>query len=96
MKITPIVIVIVCSIVAAAGCTAVDEQQSNTKMCSNEWYALVEHQISTGDNHGHGPDVGSIEWRSVVEFKLGIRDENNIPQIDSEQWCKYINDNYVE
>ena len=51
---------------------------------------MVEEKLSTGDAQGHGPDVGSSEWRSVVDFKLGIRGKPGIPDSTTEQWCAYI------
>ena len=44
----------------------------------------------TGDGQGHGPDLGSSEWRSVIEFKLGIRGDPSVPPRNSELWCAYI------
>ena len=58
--------------------------------CSDEWNQFVEKKLSTGDGQGHGPDIGSEEWRSVVEFKLGIRGDDNVPKRDSKAWCSYI------
>ena len=46
--------------------------------------------MATSDNQGHGPDVGSDKWKSVIEFKLGIRDEPNLADRDSEAWCRHI------
>jgi len=59
-------------------------------LCSDSWNQFIEEKIPTGDNQGHGPDVGSGEWKSVIEFKLGIRDKPNLPDRDSEAWCRYI------
>ncbi|MDX2320524.1 MAG: hypothetical protein QNK26_07985 [Moritella sp.] len=64
--------------------------------CSSEWFAKVESQVVTGDGQGHGPDLGSSEWRSVVEFKLGIRGDSSVPARDSDQWCDYINTHLKE
>lgn len=44
---------------------------------------------------GHGPDPGSLEWRSVVEFKLGIRGDAAIPPQATDRWCEYI-DEYLD
>ena len=41
--------------------------------CSPAWYQAVEARALPGDGRGHGPDLGSAEWQSVVEFKLGVR-----------------------
>ena len=60
--------------------------------CSEEWFQYVEDKLGTQDAHGHGPDIGSSEWRSVVEFKLGIRGNPDVPQRETEQWCTYIDE----
>ena len=52
----------------------------------------VELLLPTGDGAGHGPDRGSLEWRSVVEFKLGIRGDPAIPARDTDEWCTYIDE----
>lgn len=67
-----------------------------TQRCSDNWYSLVEQYIPTGDGQGHGPDRGSLEWRSVVEFKLGIRGNIDLPPRESEQWCDYIHTHYID
>lgn len=77
------------------GCAATNESRAETQNCSSEWYALIEKKISTGDDQGHGPDLGSIEWRSVIEFKLGIRGDAGLPPRKSEQWCNYINAHFI-
>ena len=59
--------------------------------CSNKWFTKIENQWTTGDGQGHGPDLGSSEWRSVIEFKLGIRGDPSVPPRNSELWCAYIN-----
>jgi hypothetical protein len=58
--------------------------------CSNEWFTKIDRQLVTGDGQGHGPDLGSSEWRSVIEFKLGIRGDSSLPTRNSAQWCDYI------
>ena len=47
-------------------------------LCTAAWYQSIEEKVPTGDGRGHGPDVGSDEWKSVVEFKLGIRCQDQI------------------
>lgn len=73
--------------------------------CSSDWYQQVESQVNTGDGAGHGPDLGSDEWRSVVEFKLGIRDKQAspeqpalppLPERNSEDWCRYIDEHHIQ
>ncbi len=58
--------------------------------CTEAWTWLVEARVPTGDGLGHGPDTGSVEWQSVVEFKLGIRDDPGVPPRDSHAWCRYV------
>jgi len=82
--------------VAITGCLENNENYTKQQVCSNDWYLLVEKQISTGDSQGHGPDLGSIEWRSTIEFKLGIRDQSENPALDTEQWCNYINEHFIK
>ena len=63
---------------------------AGTEPCSTPWLQMVEKTLSTGDGQGHGPDLGSSEWRSVVEFKLGIRGNPDVPDRATEAWCAYI------
>lgn len=67
-----------------AGCDDMPEP------CSSEWNAWLDDQVVTSDEQGHGPDVGSDEWRSVVEFRLGVRDAADLPQRSSKDWCHYV------
>ena len=59
-------------------------------LCTESWYQSVELAIPSGDGMGHGPDVGSEEWKSVVEFRLGIRGKPEVPDRNSQEWCSYI------
>ena len=59
-------------------------------LCSDAWYRFIEEKVTTGDGQGHGPDIGSDEWKSVIEFRLGIRDKSDLPRRDSEAWCRHI------
>ena len=58
--------------------------------CTAEWFDFVERKVSSGDGQGHGPDLGSDEWKGVIEFRLGIRGQPDIPPRDSAEWCNYI------
>ena len=58
--------------------------------CSAEWFDFVERKVSSGDGQGHGPDLGSDEWKGVIEFRLGIRGQPDIPPRDGAEWCSYI------
>lgn len=78
-----------------AGCSSVAQKGEKYSPCSEPWFNHVEQQISTGDGYGHGPDIGSLEWRSVIMFKLGIRNKPGVPELDSQQWCQFIDENYI-
>ena len=77
-------------ILLAAACGTEDVRTVGPEPCSAEWQQWVESQVTTGDGQGHGPDIGSDEWRSVVEFKLGIRGNPAVPPRDTNEWCGYI------
>lgn len=65
-------------------------------LCSDSWYRLIEVKVPTSDEQGHGPDIGSDEWKSVIEFKLGILDKPDVPRRDSEAWCRHIDQMVLE
>ncbi|GAA3722887.1 MliC family protein [Oceanisphaera sediminis] len=83
-----------CFIVASISAQASNgEQPSATQadtLCAESWSRAIEDTVATGDGQGHGPDIGSDEWKSVVEFKLGVRGQSQVPPRDSEAWCEYI------
>ena len=57
--------------------------------CSDAWIQAVEKQLSVGDGQGHGPDLGSDEWRMVIERRLGP-DPANLPDRSSDAWCDAV------
>jgi uncharacterized protein len=59
-------------------------------ICSDAWYRAIDKKLLTADTQGHGPDIGSDEWKSVIEFRLGVRGGANVPERSSEKWCQYI------
>ena len=81
-------------LVVATGCVeagnAPNSAPDPADPCSAAWYQSIEDTVPTGDRSGHGPDIGSDEWKSVVEFKLGIQGSPDVPGRDSEAWCRYI------
>ena len=83
-RITPILLLF-----AAASTTAQAGAEPGTP-CSDDWNRYVEKKIVSGDGQGHGPDLGSDEWKGVVEFKLGIRGQAGLPARDSQEWCELI------
>lgn len=81
-------------IVTAASLIANDTDETSLSatmaLCTTPWERNIEDSLPTSDGRGHGPDVGSDEWKSVVEFKLGIRDEPGLPERESLAWCDYV------
>ncbi|KGI78835.1 lysozyme inhibitor LprI family protein [Oleiagrimonas soli] len=59
-------------------------------VCTAAWYRWVDRHVRTADADGHGPDVGSSEWKSSVEFRLGLRGQAQLPERDSPAWCRFI------
>ncbi len=58
--------------------------------CSRQLFEWIDAEVQSGDGMGHGPDIGSAEWRSVIEFKLGIRGQADLPESDSNAWCGVV------
>jgi len=58
--------------------------------CSAAWQQSVEARLPSGDRQGHGPDLGSDEWQSVVEFRLGLRGRPALPPRDGAAWCQFV------
>jgi len=63
---------------------------ANNVPCTPYWFAAVNDRLAVSDEQGHGPDHGSAEWRSAVEFKLAVRGKPNRPKLLSDKWCNYI------
>ncbi|WP_394133205.1 hypothetical protein [Shewanella maritima] len=59
-------------------------------VCTPEVFQRFEHAVTSGDGQGHGPDIGSDEWKSVIEFKLGVRGKAQLPDRNTDEWCAYI------
>lgn len=78
------------TITLMAGCATALAGAEAGAPCSDEWNRQVDAKVITGDGQGHGPDIGSDEWKSVVEFKLGIRDQPDLPDRGSDDWCQLI------
>ena len=72
------------------GCATHQATEESREPCSAGWYQAVEQKVSSGDGLGHGPDLGSDEWRSVIEFKLGLRGSALVPERSGREWCDYI------
>ena len=79
------------SLYVLSACQSPMIQAESPQLCTEPWYRAVESAIPSGDGMGHGPDLGSEEWKSVIEFKLGIRGNPATPDRNSPEWCNYIN-----
>jgi hypothetical protein len=79
-----------------AGCKTSHTTEQHPEPCSENWYPWVESVLSSSDGRGHGPDIGSDEWQSVIEFKLGIRGQADIPPRSSNTWCQFIDQRIAE
>lgn len=60
------------------------------ELCGTGWAQNVENHLHSGDNQGHGPDIGSQEWQSTIEFRLGVRGKPDTPALTDPLWCRYI------
>ena len=81
----------VTALLVLSGCSEPARKAENSSVvCSPDWYVYAESVISTGDGRGHGPDPGAEEWRSTIEFKLGIRGLAEVPERMTNDWCQYI------
>ena len=58
--------------------------------CSMQLFRELDEQLGSGDGMGHGPDIGSAEWMSVIEFRLGVRGNPEVPEAGTNTWCGYI------
>ena len=83
-------------ILMSSGCTGNDDNYNDYRPCSSGWYYQVEKKITTGDSQGHGPAPGSLEWRSVIEYQLGIINSPEVPPLETEQWCIYIHEHFIK
>ena len=51
------------------------------------WARWADEQHSTGDDQGHGPDIGSDEWAYALDQQLGISDgQGHGPDLKSAEW----------
>lgn len=81
------------SLTAACGqspSSSQSQSEQSVTPCSAERYAAIDAVIQSGDGMGHGPDIGSGEWKSVVVYKLGLQDNKALPNADAAEWCDFI------
>lgn len=86
-----VIVLIVVASCALAGNSEVVKPETRV-LCTDAWYRFMDEKVPTGDGQGHGPDIGSDEWKSVIEFRLGIRGNPDLPARDSEAWCRAIDE----
>jgi uncharacterized protein len=75
---------------AHAGDAPAGASSAAPPLCSDAWNRTVEAQVTSGDGQGHGPDIGSEEWKGTIEFRLDVRGKAEVPPRTSEAWCRYI------
>jgi hypothetical protein len=80
------------SVLVVAACSTDGDRSTGPPPCTPEWRQWVEARLTTGDAHGHGPDIGSDEWQSVVEFKLGVRGDPAVPPRNTDAWCQFVDE----
>ena len=85
-----IVLLILTFLLASCVQNQATQPTSSPSLCTNAWYEKIDQQVFTQDGQGHGPDLGSEEWQSVVEFKLGVRNLPEVPARNTQAWCQYI------
>lgn len=62
------------------------------ELCAPGWAGEIDTAVSSSDGAGHGPDIGSGEWQSVIEFRLGVRGDPAVPERGSQAWCQFIDE----
>lgn len=73
------------------GCNAPQsEANAEPMICSTTQFLAIDKHVQSGDGMGHGPDIGSGEWKSAIEHKLGLAGHANLPEQDAKQWCRFI------
>ena len=58
-------------VLVLAGCGEARVDRSGEVDQWDQWARRVEARFPVGDAQGHGPDIGSAEWRAAVEQKIG-------------------------
>ena len=71
---------------------ALAAQSPAPPLCSDAWNRMIDAKVTSGDGRGHGPDIGSDEWKGTIEFRLGVRGKPGIPPRSSEAWCRTIDE----
>lgn len=78
-------------VVLLASCTSPGKPPGQPESsCDMARFEDIDAQLQSGDGMGHGPDIGSDEWKSVIEFLLGLRGAEGLPSHHSPKWCDAI------
>lgn len=73
-----------------SACSVPHEKSMEKIPCSMEQLLRIEAQVNSSDGVGHGPDIGSEEWKSAIEFRLGIQNNSAIPKTLNLNWCNTV------
>lgn len=98
----PVALVLATTLAAISGCSSGLGDKSDAELaappepCTPAWNQWVENQLPTGDGAGHGPDIGSDEWQSVVEFRLRVRGQGHVPPRGTRAWCDFVHQQIQE
>lgn len=94
MRLLLAIVVSVFSVLMLTACSDTarvpDQPVAEPLTCGPVQFQVIEQQVASGDGQGHGPDIGSEEWKSVIEFRLGVRGLPQVPSRASAAWCNYI------
>lgn len=72
-------------------CACNDLPARDGVVCSPSLYQTIDYRLPV-DSDGHGPDLGSSEWKHGVERKLGIGDASGFPERNTDAWCQRVYD----
>ena len=77
-------------------CSAAEvKNDDSAEACPIPMLASIEGRVSALDSEGHGPDLGSDEWFSAIEFRLGLRGQSALPEKGTNEWCDFL-DRHLE
>ncbi|MFC3093435.1 hypothetical protein DRW07_04325 [Alteromonas sediminis] len=81
-------------VLAVTGCNlplnSKEAEKAGLSACDLRSFRSIEHAIQSGDGHGHGPNIGSDEWKSTIEFKLGVTPQEKELALHTANWCEFI------
>jgi hypothetical protein len=84
---------VVAPVLLLAACAPGENAATDTAApCPQATFESLAAAVQTGDGQGHGPDTGSDEWQSTVEFRLGVRGNPDVPNRGTQAWCDFVNE----